>query len=229
MKRRKLQFITITLIAGLHCVSGQDVRSERINVSERNWNNLLQYLAPVLKSDGGVGRLYYRAECLTARGDGILFPWLELVTPEKAKTGLAAIQDIFRKEEQVRVTEDRSGIHRISIGDVSYELLRTKIHVLTFTPSERYNVQEAISAVEGTKEVRSKMRELKLQHPPTVFSGGVVEPAAGLPHLPKSLKNVTMDEALDQVAQTFGQLISYGECVSGSGTRLCSINCDYIR
>jgi hypothetical protein len=151
MRRRKLQLITITAIAGLHCVSGQDVRSERVNVSERNWNNLLQYLAPVLKSDGGVGRLYYRADCLTARGDGILLPWLELVTPEKAKTGLSAIQDIFRKEEQVRVTEDRSGIHRIAIGDVSYELLRTKIHVLTFTPSERYNVQEAISAVEGNK------------------------------------------------------------------------------
>jgi hypothetical protein len=73
------------------------------------------------------------------------------------------------------------------------------------------------------------MRELKLRHPPAVFSGGVVEPATGLPHLPKSLENVTMDEALDRVAQTFGVLISYGECVSGSGTRLCSINSDYIR
>jgi hypothetical protein len=73
------------------------------------------------------------------------------------------------------------------------------------------------------------MRELKLERPPTVFSERVLEAAAGLRRLPMSLRNVTMDEALDRVAQTFGQLTTYGECVSRNGTRLCSINFDYIR
>jgi hypothetical protein len=221
--------MTISLIAGLQCVSGQDVRSERNNVSERNWHNFLQYLAPALKSTGRVGRLYYRADCWTERGDGILFPWLELVTPAESKTGLAAIQDIFRKEKQVTVTEGRSGITRISMGNVSYELLSTKIHALTFTPRQRYNVQDAIWAIERSKEVEGKVRELKLEHPPTVFTGRVLEPEAGLPHLPMSLRNVTMDEALDRVAQTFGELITYGECVNGNGTRLVSVDFDYIR
>ena len=219
----------IALIASLHCVSGQDVRSERNNVSQRNWNNFLQYLAPVLKSTGGVGRLYYRADCWTERGDGILFPWLELATPAQSTTGLAAIQDIFRKEKRVTVTEGRSGISRISMGNVSYELLNTKIHVLTFTPRQRYNVQDAISAIEQTKEIEGKVRELKLEYPPKVISVRVLEPAAGLPHLPMSLRNVTMDEALDRVAQTFGELITYGECVNGNGTRLFSIDFDYIK
>lgn len=221
--------MTITLIAGLQCVNGRDVRSERNNVSERNWNNFLQYIAPVLKSSGGVGRFYYRADCWTERGDGILFPWLELVAPAKSKTGLAAIRDIFRKEKQVTVTESRSGISRISMGNVSYELLRTKIHVLTFTPRERYNVWDAISSIERSKEVQSKRRELKLEYPPTVVSERVLEPAAGLPHLPTSLRNVTMDEALDRVAQTFGELITYGECASGNGTRLITVDSDYVR
>lgn len=229
MKWRRFQLMMIALIASLHCVSGQDVRSERNNVSERNWHHFLQYLAPVLKSAGGVGRLYYRADCWTERGDGILFPWLELVAPAKSKTGLTAIQDIFRKEKQVTVTEGRSGIYRISMGNVSYELLSTKIHVLTFTPRQRYNVQDAIWAIEQTKEVEGKVRELKLEYPPTVFTGRVLEPAAGLPHLPMSLRNVTMDEALDRVAQTFGELITYGECVNGNGTRLFSVDFDYIR
>jgi hypothetical protein len=229
VKRRKLQFITITLIGGLHCLSGQDVQSDRINVSERNWNNLLQYLAPVLKSNGGAGRLYYRAECLTARGDGILFPWLELVAPAKSKTGLAAIQDVFRKEKRVTVKEGPPGVCRMSMGNVSYELLRTKIHVLTFTPRQRYNVQDAIWAIEQTKEVEGKVRELKLEYPPTVGSWRVLEPAAGLPHLPMSLRNVTMDEALDRVAQTFGELITYSECVNGAGTHLYSIDRAYVR
>jgi hypothetical protein len=38
-----------------------------------------------------------------------------------------------------------------------------------------------------------------------------------------------MDEALDQVAQTFGELITYSECVNGSGTHLYSIDDDYIK
>jgi len=219
----------IALIAGLHCVRGQDVRSERNNISERNWRNFLQYLAPVLKSPGGVGRVYYRAECWTERGDGILFPQLDLEAPAQSKTGLAAIQDIFKKEKQVTVTDGRFGISRISIGNVNYELLSTKIHVLTFTLRERYNVQDAVWAIERTKEVQGKMRELKVEHPPTVFSGRVLEPAAGLPHLPKSLENVTMDEALDRVAQTFGELITYGECVNGNGTRLFSVEFEYIK
>ena len=112
---------------------------------------------------------------------------------------------------------------------MSYELLSTKIHVLTFTPRQRYNVQDAIWAIEQTKEVEGKVRELKLEYSPTVFTGRVLEPAAGLPHLPMSLRNVTMDEALDRVAQTFGELIIYGECVSGSGRRLFNINSEYVR
>jgi hypothetical protein len=229
MKRRRFQLMMIALIASLHGVSGQDARSDPSNVSNRNWHHFLQYLAPVLKSAGGVGRLYYRADCWTERGDGILFPWLELVAPAKSKTGLAAIQDMFRKEKQVKVKEGPSGIYRISMGNVSYELLSTKIHVLTFTPRQRYNVQDAIWAIEQTKEVEGKVRELKLEYPPTVGSWRVLEPAAGLPHLPMSLRNVTMDEALDRVAQTFGELITYSECVNGSGTHLYSIDDDYIK
>jgi hypothetical protein len=219
----------IALIASLHDVSGQDIRSERNNVSQRNWDHFLQYLAPELKSTGGVGRLYYRAECWTERGDGILFPWLELEAPDKSKTGLAALKDIFRKESQVTVRQDRSGIARISIGNVSHELLNTRIHLVELTPRQRYNVEEAIWAIEQTSEVEAKVSELKLEYPPTVFTARVLEPAAGLPHLPMSLRNVTVDEALDRVAQTFGGLVKYGECVNQSGTRLIFIDFDYIK
>jgi hypothetical protein len=229
MNTRRFQPIIIALIASIHCVSGQDVRSERNNVSKRNWHNFLQYVAPALKSTGSVGRLYYHSDCWTERGDGILFPGLKLVAPAKSKTGLAAIQDIFRNEKQVTITEGRFGICRISMGSVSYELLRTKIRMLTLTSRQRYNIQDAIWAIEQTKEVEGKVRELKLEYPPTVFSGSVLEPAPDLPHLPVSLKDVTMDEALDRVAQTFGVLVKYGECASGNGTRLIFVDFDYIR
>jgi hypothetical protein len=229
MTRLRHHLLVIALIASLHDVSGQDIRSERNNVSQRNWDHFLQYLAPELKSAGGVGRLYYRGDCWTERGDGILFPRLDLQAPAKSKTGLAAIQDIFRKERQVTVTEGRSGISRIAIGNVSYELLNTKIQVITFTPSERYNEEEALLAIERAKEVQVKKHELKLEHPPTVSFGRVLEPAAGLPQLPASLKDITMDEALDRVAQTFGGFVTYGECTSENGRRLFTLDFDYIR
>lgn len=229
MKRHRFQLVTITLIASSQFVSGQDLRSEMGNATERNRERFPQYLKPVLKSAGGAGRLYYRADCWTKRGDGILFPRPELEAPSKSKTGLAAIQDVRRKNRQVTVTEGRSGMPRILIGKISYELLNTKIHLLSLKPTEQYNDSEAISAIEGTKEVQAKMRELSLSHSPTVVSDVTLEPTAGWPHLPASMKDVTMDEALDRVAQTFGGLVIYGECGSANGTRLISIDFVYIR
>lgn len=229
MKARTCQLFAITLMAGSQCVSGQDPRSERNIVSEGNWRQFLRYVEPVLKSAGGAGRLYYRADCWTSGGDGILFPPLQLEAPAESKTGLAALKDIFRKEKGVTIAGGRSGISRISIGNVGYELLNTKIQVLTFTPSQRYNTEEAIVAIERTKEVQAKMRELGLQEPPTVYFGRVLEPASGLPHLPASMKNVTMDEALDGLAQTFGGLVTYGECESADGKHLFSVDFLYIK
>jgi len=229
MKKARFQLLAITLIASLQSVSGQDLRGEKNFISERNRHQFLQYLIPVLRAAGGVGRLYYRTDCWTEDGDGILFPQLELEAPAQTQTGSAAIRDIFRNERQVTVTEGQSGISRISIGKVSYELLHTKMHLITFKPSERYNDNQAISAIERTKEFQAKLRELKIEHAPTIYSGRVLEAAPGLPHLPASLRNMTVDEALDQVAQTFGGLVTYGECVSANGTRLFSIDFNYIR
>ena len=229
MKQNRFHLIAIAFIAGLQCVGGQDVRSERSNISQLNWNNFLKYFEPALKSAGGVGRLYYRGDCWTERGDGILFPRLDLEALVESKSGIAAIQDLFKNTKQVTATRDPSGISRTSIGNVSYELLNTNISVLKFTPSEQYNEDQAVLAIERTKEVQSKMRDLKLQYPPTVFFGRVLDPANELPHLPVSLKNVTMDEALDRVAQTFGGLVKYGECASEGGTHLIFIDFEYIR
>lgn len=229
MKRHGFQIVNMILVASLQFVSGQDLRSEKSVASERNEDMFLQYLKPVLKSAGGASRLYYHADCWTKHGDGILFPRLKLETPSKSKTGLAAIQDVLSKNRHVTVTEGRLGIPRISIGNVREELLNTRIRLLSLKPTERYNGREAISAIEKTKEVQVKMRELRLEHPPTVVSEVTMEPTAGWPHLPASLKNVTMDEALDRVAQTFGGLVIYSECNSANGTRLVSVDFVYIR
>lgn len=229
MINRRFQLVVITLIASSMCVVGEDLRPGRRIASESNWNRFLQYVEPAVKSAGGIGRLYYHADCWTSRGDDIFFPSLKLELPTRPENGLAALRDIFRQERGTTIAQDRSTITRISVGSVSHELLDTKIHVLALEPSERFNPREAISAIQRTKEVQAKMRELRLEEPPVILSGNMADPAPGLPHLPALIKDVTMDEALDRVAQTFGGLVTYGECSSAKGTRLVFVDFVYIR
>jgi hypothetical protein len=48
----------------------------------------------------------------------------------------------------------------------------------------------------------------------------------GLPHLPGSVNDVTVDQALDMIAKTWGGPVVYGACTAqtgGSGTKLVAI------
>jgi hypothetical protein len=76
----------------------------------------------------------------------------------------------------------------------------------------QYNPQIAIGAVQNAEEVRAAMRKLNVHVPPTVISILVQQPGEGLPHLPTRLTNVTVDEALDEVATTFEGIVLYGAC-----------------
>jgi hypothetical protein len=76
----------------------------------------------------------------------------------------------------------------------------------------QYNVDLAIDAIEGTKEVQTKMHELDLRVPQKVVDMLVGQPAKGQVHLPSLITNITMDEALDMVATTFKGIVMYGAC-----------------
>ena len=120
-------------------------------------------------------------------------------------------------------------IPRISMGNVNHRLLTTRIHKLSLDPDQQYNSRDAIWAIEEAKEVQARMRELGLSRPPVVFSGPMAVPAPELPHLPELITDATMDEALDRVAQTFGGLVTYGECVSSKGEHLVFVDFVYIQ
>lgn len=226
----KLRLVVLALIAALQSLGGNelpDQRNDLRNSGERNRDVLVQSLAPALKPGGGAGRLYARAECWTKLGDGISFPRLELQSSSKEETGLAAIQDILRKNKEVTVAEGRSGIVGIWIGNVSKDLLETKIRFLMLDRVERYNVWWAISAIIQAKEVEAQRLKLGMEDSLTIIQGRIFEPAPGLRHLSASMKDVTVDEALDRVAQAFGGLVIYRECISANGTRLFSV--DFVR
>ena len=219
--------VILALAATFQSVSSKGSAGERESsweTGQRNRESLLRYLRPVLKAAGGGGRLYYRVQCWSKdAGDDFSYPQLELEAPSPERTGLDAVREIFKKSSEVTVTQDRNGMIGIRIGDVSNQLLETKINVLKLKELERYNPQEAMMAIERTSEVRAKMRQLGIVDPPTILHEHLLKPAPGLPHLPASFEKIAFDEALDQVARTFNCLVVYGECTRADSTHLISV------
>jgi len=84
----------------------------------------------------------------------------------------------------------------------------------------------AISAIENTTEVEVAECKLGFDHPNIVFGGGIALPEQGvrLPHLPASMKDLTMDRVLDAVAKSFGGVVIYETCEERSGKRLVSLD-----
>jgi hypothetical protein len=56
------------------------------------------------------------------------------------------------------------------------------------------------------------MHKLGVFSPPIPTNELLVQPAEGLPHIPRLMTNVTMDEALGFVARAFRGIVLYGAC-----------------
>lgn len=207
-------------------VNGQEPSGDRTdlwNLSVRNQDMFLDDLGPALKAAGGAGRLYVHSRCVGASKDVLLFPRIAVKAQAKGKTGVAAIRDVL-SDKGVIVAERRPGLIGVWVGDVSSDLLRTRIHMIKLKPMERYNYQDAIAAIIGTKEVHAKMRELHMEISPRVIHYPISYPDPKLPHLSASMTDLTMDEALDQVAQVFRGLLIYEECEGQNSSRLFSVH-----
>jgi hypothetical protein len=181
-------------------------------------------LAPTLMSSGSAARLYFTSQCSMdsdtfGRGRAsVPFPRLALAPSPANAPPLKAVQAILRDERDVVVAEDRLGMIRITLGKVPVALLSTRITRLTFDPDARWNPDPAIWAIERTSEIQAAMRRLNIQRLPVLIDILLTRSRDNrLPHLPTSLENVTMDEALDLVARTFKQLVVYGVCTQRDG------------
>ena len=124
------------------------------------------------------------------------------------------------------VSEDRSGMIRVTIGQPVSALLQTRIRSLTLKLHQQYNAMLAIFAILNSKDVGAAMHQLEFDQPNIVFGGGIALPEKGvrLPHLPPSMNDLTMDQALDAVARTFGGIVIYETCAEQSGKRLVTLD-----
>lgn len=211
--------------------NGQELpknRADLLNLSQQNQDVLMRRLRPALKTNARAARLYVHSKCLGASGDILFFPRIELNSGSKEKTGFPAIHRVLAGNKGIRVAERQPGLVGIWVGDVSDGLLNTKIHVLKFGSRQRYNYYDAIEAIIGTKEVQAKMRELQIDELTSFASYPMLSPDPKLRHLPLLLTNLTMDQALDQVALAFGGAVIFRECNGQNPRHYFSIDFDAI-
>lgn len=181
------------------------------NESLDNQDAVLRPLQTALAGGGFVGRLYYQGVCDDKiKGFGPRFPKIAARQPQGR--GLAAVQSVFGPDtKDISVVGD-AGVVRITVGYVPDLILKTKVAVVKFTPEDQYNEVLAIAAIEDAPEVHATMERHGIRTPITTLSYPMRMPAPGLPHLPEYLSNLTVDQALDEVARTFGGVVHYGEC-----------------
>ena len=181
---------------------------------EQNEATVLRYLRPILQSSGATARIYYRADCQSDPDYPIPFPRLTLRQPRARYRNASVVGDVFRNNAAIAVTRTERGLFHIRIGKVPEELLQTKISNVSFKTSEQYDIHSAFRVIENTVEFRRKQRQLRVRAISRPYDLPVQAPMEGLPHLPPSLKKVTVDQALDEIAKTFGVVIVFGYCSS---------------
>lgn len=189
----------------------------RWQTGDRNQDAALKYLRPALFSANKSGRFYYFTAC---DGPRLPFPRISVQPFPKNKKGLEAVRHIFKPDQAVTVTELGDDIIRVNVGKAPNPILQTKIRLLRLNPREQYTSDLAVLAINNTNEVKAAAATLGLQRPIVVSSIRIMEPMKGLPHLPASMKDVTMDQALDAVAKTFGVIVVFGECAARTGNHL---------
>jgi hypothetical protein len=224
-KRRGVLSACLIFASALANVTGAADLPKGEADSHRNLDAVLRLLRPALPPKGAPGRISYSTVC-TRDGADIPFPDLRLRPPSAGKRGLDAVREIFADNKNVRVTKNRSGIMTITVSKPPMDILQTKIRRMTLTPSQRYNQQLAIVAVMHTEEFKSAEHVLRVRVPNSVLAVNIVEPTKGLPHLPATLENITVDEAFDQIARTFSVVILYATCPPQPGkARLITFDC----
>jgi hypothetical protein len=183
---------------------------------------VIDYLRPALTYVAGAARIYYAGECPAVEKDTsgqlqFLFPAVFLESPPAEVTGMNAVRQIFRDDPNATVMQDRSGMLRITIGSVSTAILQTRIQALTLDPIEQYSAESAVATIVNAPELHAAERSLNFHQPLWTIDIIVSGPIPGAPHLPKLMKDVTLDEALDSVARTFKGIVMYGVCKRPDG------------
>ncbi len=180
--------------------------------SLHNEDAAMNFLRSAFKRAGTGARIYYSADKCRGSSDLIPFPVLRVRHPSSRQADLSMVQDMFADDPRVVVTQAPGSLIHVRIGEVPDDFLRTRIARIVFDPDERFVEELAFAPIMRAKEVVASADRLHLGQPIRYESITYGEPIPGQPHLPRVMKNVTLDQALDRVADTFSGIVIFRYC-----------------
>lgn len=233
--RTSTRVLALTLLACLVCgpiavvsaTSPPPSYSYDLSNYQRDLVKITDALHPVLK-EGATGiRLSYVATC-TANTNLPAIPSLILDEAPQSSLGLSAGQEIFRHDQDVKVTESARGIVRIQIGNVPKKLMMTRIRELKLRPTEQYYPDLIIAALENSTEMRRAMNALHMLPSSVLYMylRGATNP--GMRHFSSVSRDMTVDQVLDEIAAVFKGVVVYGVCTNGPTPRRFYISFAYV-
>jgi hypothetical protein len=216
MMLRHIGLALLVIGGAFNCQNGKASSSPQRYSNSVAQTDMLKDLGRALSSTHDAGRLYYSSNCSSAAGDIIPFPAVVAIPAPGSTDSLDTIQHMFRENSDVVVTRAKRGLISVEIGYTANAVLKTKIHLMDFSPLQQFNPLLAIGAIENTKEMQGAMRMLGVHQILRVAAYALVPPANGWPHLPTSVPNLNADQLLDLVATTFKGIVVYGACTPPS-------------
>jgi len=190
--------------------ASQSIQGLTASPPDPNADAVLNAVLPTLDFAGKAGRLDYNAICRGKGFESVLFPRVFVQPPSNGTTGVIAVHEIFRNDNTVVVTEGPPGIIKIRIGKMPDEILQTKLSLLTLTPEEQYNGGIAFGALGRNEDFKAAMDQLGIRPVPVLSDYSLNPTLPTLPHLPSSMRNVTVEQAVEAIARTFKGIVLYG-------------------
>jgi len=182
----------------------------------------LDSILDVLRRGHLTGSLEYRGRCgyqkeFVTRG----FPII--ATPKNPSAPpLQVLREMFADDEGMEVTQDPDGTIRMVEKSVPQDLLNVRIAHLSFDdekvkegPPFSFSPPLVLNFITGAPEVEAFMKTHSIGFEPRLIN----EPTQPKPHISGQLNNVTLSQALDQMAKTFRGLWVYKECPGTKGNQ----------
>lgn len=174
-------------------------------------DEIVNRLLPVIHKTGQGARLSFDGTC---PGDGLLvtmeFPRIRVRPVSPGATGILAVREMFPEGTRI---EERGGVITISLTSVPQEILQLPLSPMQLSRVEQFQGVLAVMAIDENVGLQAGLRELGYSRPAGDMSVLIgTWPDDRPPHLPATLSNLTLDQALDDVARTFGSVILFGIC-----------------
>jgi hypothetical protein len=203
----------------LLCLVGSCLSQDKGGVDQRVARPEVQ---KILSSEGRSGSLEYWGFCDLDKG------WPDFPEPRplsgRKGSALDILHEMFADDPKMRVIQERDGKIRMAGTDVPQDLLEVKIHHLSFSMrgAKAHSGAWAVYILLNSPEVIAFMEQN--------IGRGVAWEGWGMPgqivlfgpSVPE-LNDVTVEQALDHVLQTFPGFWLYQNCHDPHGRRMISV------